>query len=42
MASLMLGEAKEGPCKNEELCPIGTPSREADATAPPKARTNSL
>jgi len=41
MASLMRGGANAGPCRNDELCPKGTPRRDEVALAPPKARTSS-
>lgn len=41
MASLILGGAKAGPWRNDELCPRGIPRRDEDATEPPKARTSS-
>lgn len=41
MASLIRGGANAGPWRNEELCPKGTPRRDADATTPPNARNSS-
>lgn len=41
MASLIRGGANAGPWRKEELCPKGTPRRDADAATPPKARRSS-
>ena len=41
IASLIRGGANAGPWRNDELCPKGTPRRDDDALAPPKARTSS-
>jgi hypothetical protein len=41
MASLMRGGANAGPCRNDELCPSGTPRRDAEAFTPPIARSSS-
>lgn len=41
MASLIRGGANAGPWRKEELCPKGTPRRDADATTPPNARSSS-
>ena len=41
IASLMRGGAKAGPCRKDELWPKGTPSSDAEALTPPKARSSS-
>lgn len=41
IASLILGGAKAGPWRKEELWPSGTPRSDVEALAPPKRRTNS-
>ena len=40
--SQMKGGANEGPSRNNELCPKGTPRRVEVATAPPKLCTSSF